>query len=100
MTDSLFSILQDTFHTLQNAQSEADVRQAFLVEMPLEHLGTDYLHENLLIEFKHDENMSEPNGMCSIFLIGKMSSDTTLSKESLATLVLLSSNAQAYSSKN
>jgi hypothetical protein len=65
MPDALFPILQDTFHALHNAQSEADVRQAFLAELPpapLEHIGIDYLHENLLIEFKHDENMSDLDG--------------------------------------
>jgi hypothetical protein len=65
MSTTLFPIPQDTFHTLLAAQSEADVLQAVLAEMPpapLEHLGIDYLHENLLIEFKHDEDMSDPDG--------------------------------------
>jgi hypothetical protein len=50
---------------LLEAQSEADVRQAVLAELPpapLEHLGIDYLHENLLIEFKHAEPMGDPDG--------------------------------------
>jgi len=71
MIGTLFSISQDTFHTLLAAQSEADVRQAILAELPLaplEHLGIDYLHENLLIEFKHDEDMSDPDGRRSEIL--------------------------------
>jgi len=62
MKDTLFSIQKDLFGTLLEAQSEADVRQVVLAEMPpapLEHLSIDYLHENLLIEFKHAENMSD-----------------------------------------
>ena len=71
MTNALFPAPKDLFGTLLEAQSEADVRQAVLAELPpapLEHLGIDYLHENLLIEFKHAENMSDPDGKRSEIL--------------------------------
>ena len=65
MTVTLFPIPKDLFGTLLEAQSEAEVRQAVLAELPLgrlEYLQTDYLHENLLIEFKFDNDMSNREG--------------------------------------
>ena len=71
MIDTLFSIPKDLYSTLCEAKSEADVRQTILAELPpapLEHLGIDYLHENLLIEFKHAEPMSDLDGKRSQIL--------------------------------
>jgi len=65
MNDALFPIPKDLFATLLEAQSEADVRQTILAELPLgrlEYLQIDYLHENLLIEFKFDDDMSSREG--------------------------------------
>jgi len=65
MTDTLFPTPQDLFAILLEAQSEADVRQAILAELPLgrlEYLQTDYLHDNLLIEFKLDSDMRNREG--------------------------------------
>ena len=62
---TLFPFPKDLFGTLAEAQSEADVRQAILAELPLgrlEYLETDYLHDNLLIEFKLDNDMSNREG--------------------------------------
>ncbi len=62
---TLFPFPKDLFGTLTEAQSEADVRQAILAELPLgrlEYLETDYLHDNLLIEFKLDNDMSNREG--------------------------------------
>ena len=45
MTDTLFPTPKDLFGTLLEAQSEADVRQIVLAELPLgqlEYLQTDY----------------------------------------------------------
>ena len=65
MTDTLFPPPTDLFATLQEAQSEDDVRYAVLAELPLGqlvYLQIDYLHENLLIEFKFDSDMSNREG--------------------------------------
>jgi hypothetical protein len=71
MKKTLFHISQDTFHTLGNAQSEAEVRQAVIAELPLgrlEYMGIDYLHDNLLIEFKLENDMSNREGKRAEFL--------------------------------
>ncbi|MDR0522313.1 MAG: hypothetical protein LBH00_10745 [Planctomycetaceae bacterium] len=65
MSEMLFSIPQDLFYALLDAQSEADVSQAFTAELPTgrkEYLDIDYLHDNLLAEFKYDADMSIPEG--------------------------------------
>jgi len=65
MSDTLFPIPKDLFSTLLEAQSEADVRQAVLAELPLgrlEYLQIDYLHDSLLIEFKLDNGMENREG--------------------------------------
>ena len=75
MQDTLFPPPNDLFGTLCEARSEADVRQAVLAELPLgrlEYLETDYLHENLLIEFKLDNDLSNREGktlVCQTFVI-------------------------------
>ena len=65
MTPTLFPLPKDLFGTLLEAQSEADVKQAVVAELPLgrlEYLQTDYIHDNLLIEFKFDNDMSYREG--------------------------------------
>ena len=65
MTDTLFPASADLFAALLESQSEADVRQAITAQLPLgqlEYLQIDYLHKNLLVEFKFDNDMSNREG--------------------------------------
>jgi predicted RNA methylase len=67
MTDTLFPIPKELFRTLRKANSEATVRQLVIQhldcdEIKLEEGGTDALHENILIEFKFDEDMQHKEG--------------------------------------
>ncbi|MDR3233961.1 MAG: hypothetical protein LBT46_09935 [Planctomycetaceae bacterium] len=68
MKKTLFSIDNDLFETLRQAKSEATVRQRILEQLvdntgELEEGNTDFLHENILIEFKHNEDMSAKEGV-------------------------------------
>ncbi|MCL2743395.1 MAG: hypothetical protein FWE67_06055 [Planctomycetaceae bacterium] len=65
MSDTLFTIPENLYSTLLAAKSEADVKQTVVAELPIgrmEFLQTDYLHENLLVEFKHDDDFSNREG--------------------------------------
>ncbi|MDR3181525.1 MAG: hypothetical protein LBT89_01165, partial [Planctomycetaceae bacterium] len=68
MKETLFSIDQNLFETLRYAKSEATVRQRILEQLvdntgELEEGNIDFLHENILIEFKHDEDMAAKEGI-------------------------------------
>ncbi|MCL2744266.1 MAG: hypothetical protein FWE67_10480, partial [Planctomycetaceae bacterium] len=67
MSDMLFYIPKDLLAKLHNANSEATVRQLVMQqldcdEITLEEGRTDVYHKNVLFEFKHDVDMSQPDG--------------------------------------
>ncbi|MCL2742671.1 MAG: hypothetical protein FWE67_02350 [Planctomycetaceae bacterium] len=67
MSETLFSIPKDLLAKLHNANSEATVRQLVMQqldcdEITLEEGRTDVYHKNVLFEFKHDVDLSQPGG--------------------------------------
>jgi len=73
MRDTLFHIPKDLLQTLHNAKSEATVRQLVIQQLDceeyeLEENKSDFFHKNILIEFKHDEDMLHKEGIRSRIL--------------------------------
>ena len=67
MSKTLFPIPKDLLKSLRKANSEATVRQLVIQQLDcddikLEDSSADVFHKNILIEFKHDENMQHKEG--------------------------------------
>ena len=67
MKKTLFPIPKDLLAALHGANSEATIRQLVIQQLDCEDIKleegrSDASHENILFEFKHDEDMKNPEG--------------------------------------